>query len=112
MDKLALPAYDLLPETQEFLKQGTLKMLIGGDWVEAQSGETIDVFDPSTGEKIAEVAAGGAEEIDLAVRAARKAFEDPSHDQVRNPPLYEEGHFHRPERLPALGLRVFRRALP
>lgn len=78
MDKLALPAYDLLPETQAFLKQGTLKMLIGGDWVEAQSGETIDVFDPATGEKIIEVAAGGAEEIDLAVQAARKAFENPN----------------------------------
>ena len=50
---------------------------IGGKWVQSQSGESIDVFDPATGRKISSCAAGGPAEIDLAVKAARKAFEGP-----------------------------------
>jgi phenylacetaldehyde dehydrogenase len=51
------------------------RMLIGGEWVEARSGNTLDVYDPSTGEPIAHVPAGDAEDVDLAVAAARRAFE-------------------------------------
>lgn len=51
------------------------KMLIDGEWVNAVSGKTFDVLDPSTGERIARVAEGGKEDIDRAVKAARKAFE-------------------------------------
>jgi len=50
-------------------------MLIGGEWVAAASGKTFPVYDPSTGEEIAQVAEGGALDIDRAVRAARAAFE-------------------------------------
>ncbi|MGH8932393.1 MAG: aldehyde dehydrogenase family protein, partial [Egibacteraceae bacterium] len=52
------------------------QLFIGGQWVDAASGETFDTPDPATGEKLATVAAGGAEDIDRAVRAARKAFEE------------------------------------
>jgi phenylacetaldehyde dehydrogenase len=51
------------------------QLLIGGRWVPAASGQVLDVFDPATGEVFAQAAAGGAQDIDLAVRAARKAFE-------------------------------------
>jgi phenylacetaldehyde dehydrogenase len=51
------------------------QLLIGGRWVSAASGKTLDVFDPATGEVFAQAAAGGAEDIDLAVKAARQAFE-------------------------------------
>ena len=51
--------------------------LIGGEWVDAASGETLPVIDPSTGQQIAEIAAGGTEDVDRAVRAARAAFEGP-----------------------------------
>ncbi len=50
---------------------------IGGRWVVPGSGGTIDVHDPATGERIARIAAGGAVEVDAAVRAARTAFEGP-----------------------------------
>ncbi|RUP08003.1 aldehyde dehydrogenase family protein [Hyphomicrobium sp.] len=50
-------------------------MLIDGKWTPAQSGKTFAVYDPATGEKIADVAEGDAADIELAVRAARKAFE-------------------------------------
>lgn len=50
-------------------------MLIGGEWVQAASGETIEVEDPATGRVIGRVAAGGKTEIDRAVRAARESFD-------------------------------------
>src|SRR3984957_17013 len=50
-------------------------MLIGGKWVEAKSGKTFEVEDPATQEVIAHVPAGDKADIDLAVAAARKAFE-------------------------------------
>jgi len=51
------------------------RMLLGGDWVEAASGETFPSYDPATGEVLAEVPSAGAEDVDTAVRAARSAFE-------------------------------------
>ena len=51
------------------------KMLIDGKWVAASSGKTFDVKNPATGTTIARVAEGDKEDIDLAVRAARRAFE-------------------------------------
>jgi phenylacetaldehyde dehydrogenase len=51
------------------------KLLIDGQWVDAKSGKTFAVFDPSNGQQIAQVADGGAEDIDAAVMAARRAFE-------------------------------------
>lgn len=58
-----------------FLDGRTKRLLIGGAWVEAVSGETFDVHNPSTGAVIAQVARGGPEDIDRAVAAARAAFE-------------------------------------
>ncbi|WP_158810340.1 aldehyde dehydrogenase family protein [Beijerinckia sp. L45] len=50
-------------------------LLIDGKWVAAQSGKTFEVHDPATGEVIAHVAEGDKADIDLAVKAARRAFE-------------------------------------
>ncbi|MDP9187706.1 MAG: aldehyde dehydrogenase family protein [Actinomycetota bacterium] len=50
-------------------------MLIGGDWVDAASGKTFEVYDPASGEVLANVAQGGSEDIDRAVKTARAAFE-------------------------------------
>jgi phenylacetaldehyde dehydrogenase len=53
----------------------TRKMLINGKWVEAASGKTFSTFNPATGEVLAQVAEGDRTDIDLAVKAARAAFE-------------------------------------
>jgi phenylacetaldehyde dehydrogenase len=53
----------------------THRLFIGGEWVDAETGQTIDVINPATGLVIAKVQAGGAGDIDKAVKAARKAFE-------------------------------------
>jgi acyl-CoA reductase-like NAD-dependent aldehyde dehydrogenase len=62
-------------EVARFLKDQPKKLFIGGRWVEAASGKTFATIDPSTGEVLAQVAEGGAEDIDRAVAAARKAHE-------------------------------------
>ena len=49
--------------------------LINGRWVGAASGKTFDVFNPADGSRIARVAEGGAEDINRAVAAARRAFD-------------------------------------
>lgn len=51
-------------------------MLIDGQWVQSISGDTLDVLDPSAGERIAAVPAGTSEDVDLAVAAARRAFDE------------------------------------
>ncbi len=51
------------------------QMLIGGKWCDSVSGETFATYHPATEEKIADIARGNAQDVDLAVKAARQAFE-------------------------------------
>jgi len=51
------------------------KLIIGGEAVDAASGETYTTINPATEEPICEVAKAGPEDVDRAVRAARAAFE-------------------------------------
>ena len=62
-------------EVARFLREQPKKLFIGGKWGESASGKTFATLNPSTGEVLAQVAEGGAEDIDRAVGAARKAFE-------------------------------------
>ena len=50
--------------------------LIDGKWQPAKSGKTFDTINPATEEVIAKVAEGDAADVDLAVKAAREAFEN------------------------------------
>jgi aldehyde dehydrogenase (NAD+) len=57
---------------------GQLKrMLIDGEWVRAASGKTFESRNPATGDLLAIIAEGDAEDINRAVAAARRAFEGP-----------------------------------
>ena len=60
--------------TREFLGRGPGRHLIGGEWVESADGRRFETLDPATGEVIAEVAQGGAEDAARAVAAARAAL--------------------------------------
>ena len=66
----------ILPETQVFLARPH-KLLIDGEWVDGVAGETMETRDPATGLAIARFAVGGAADVDLAVSAARRAFDGP-----------------------------------
>lgn len=51
---------------------GLQRLYIGGEYVDATSGETFDTFDPATGEKLATVQQASAADIDRAVESARE----------------------------------------
>ncbi len=61
-----------MTETLEQVR--TYQQFIGGEWVDAASGETLEVENPATGETIARVPASADEDVDRAVNAADKAF--------------------------------------
>jgi phenylacetaldehyde dehydrogenase len=52
------------------------QLFINGQWADAASGKTFETPNPATGAALASVAEGDAADIDRAVRAARKAFDD------------------------------------
>ena len=52
------------------------QLFINGQWTEATSGKTFETPNPATGATLASVAEGDAEDINRAVQAARKAFDD------------------------------------
>jgi len=51
------------------------QMLIDGKWVDAVSGKTFETLNPATGQVIARVAEGDKADVDKAVKAARRAFD-------------------------------------
>src|SRR6202521_1990834 len=52
------------------------EMFIGGRWVPGEGREVQEIVNPATGKVIAEVPKGTEEDVDLAVRAARDAYDD------------------------------------
>jgi aldehyde dehydrogenase (NAD+) len=62
--------------SKEELKIKPGKLFINGEWVDSVSGKTFDTLNPATEEILTSVAEGDKADIDLAVAAARKAFEE------------------------------------
>ena len=56
-------------------KVSNQKLFINGKWVNSVSGKTFATLNPSTGQEICQVAEADSADVDLAVKAARKAFE-------------------------------------
>jgi 1-pyrroline dehydrogenase len=52
------------------------KLFIGGAWVDPAAGETEQDIDPATTDPVAEVAVGSKEDVERAVKAAKKAYEE------------------------------------
>ena len=69
-------AVKIEPSVDRFVKAPVRKMLIDGEWVEAASGKTFETVNPAERRELARVAEGDAEDVDRAVAAARKAFDD------------------------------------
>jgi aldehyde dehydrogenase (NAD+) len=68
---------DISSDAKNFFARRKFGLLIDGHEMESASGKTIETRDPSTGEVLGYIAAGNAEDVDRAVRAARAAFEGP-----------------------------------
>nr|WP_323848763.1 aldehyde dehydrogenase family protein [Mycolicibacterium mucogenicum] len=66
---------DLDPRTADFISRPQ-QMYIDGQWVESASGRRFDTVDPATEQVITTVPHSDAEDVDRAVLAARRAFED------------------------------------
>src|SRR5207302_10299512 len=63
------------PSTPKPPKVKDRPMFVGGKWVDSVSGKTFPTLNPANGETICQVAEGDKADVDLAVKAARKAFE-------------------------------------
>lgn len=70
-----MPLQPLLPATEAFLRASPKKMIVGGKQVPSLSGKTYEAVNPSDGSVLTEVYAGGAEDVDRAVVAARAALQ-------------------------------------
>ena len=69
--------YAPAPESRDVVSlQERYGLFVGGEFVEPRSGEYFRTIDPAREEVLAEVAQAGPEDVDLAVRAARDAFEN------------------------------------
>jgi aldehyde dehydrogenase (NAD+) len=66
----------VLKEKVEKFLIGKKKLFINGEFIESKSQKTFETYNPSTGEILANVYEAGKEDIDLAVKAARKAFDE------------------------------------
>ncbi len=69
----AAPAATIKPKD---VKLGPTKMLIGGEWVAAQSGKTFETVNPVTEEVIARVPDADEHDVNRAVASARRAFDE------------------------------------
>lgn len=54
--------------------QPATRLFVGGEWVDAASGESFEVFNPATGKRLIDAAQAGEADVDRAVTAARKAL--------------------------------------
>src|SRR4030081_172564 len=71
---IAISPFQIDPRVADYIEKPR-KMLINGKWVNAVSGKTFPSYNPATGEVLAQVAEGDREDINQAVKAARKAFD-------------------------------------
>jgi len=71
-----IAAYPLSAQTREFFRTTRFGHFIDGETLESSSGKTLPVYEPATGLAFAEVPAGTAADVDLAVRSARLAYAD------------------------------------
>lgn len=72
MDQLV---FGLREKVEAFLT-GTKKLYINGEFVDSLSEKTFETYNPATGEVLATVAEAGPADIDRAVKAARKSFDE------------------------------------
>src|SRR5438093_7669958 len=75
-DKRMATAVQTKPRTVKPPKVKDQPLFVGGKWLDSASGKTFETINPATGEVICQVAEGGKADVDKAVKAARKAFEE------------------------------------
>jgi acyl-CoA reductase-like NAD-dependent aldehyde dehydrogenase len=74
-DSSSLP--EALGDAARGFLAGELRLVVGSERLAAADGRTFATFDPATGRELAQVPFAGARDVELAVAAARAAFEGP-----------------------------------
>ena len=87
-----LDHYGVSDTTRRFLAKPQ-RMFIDGAWVESANGAAFDIFEPSTGGLIGHAPSGTTEDLDRAVRAARRQFDGGEWRRLK--PLERERLLHR-----------------
>src|SRR5271154_1534675 len=88
-----LDSYPLSAATRDFLQRPVFGHVIGGEAVPSDSGETNEVFDPSSGILIGHGAVGSTSDVDRAVKLAIEAYNDGRWRDLR--PSEKEKRLHR-----------------
>lgn len=71
-----ISAYPLSSQTRQFFASTRFGHVIDGEMIDARGGQTLPIHEPATGVEFARVAAGTREDVDQAVRSARRAYDD------------------------------------
>lgn len=71
-----ISGYPLSSQTRQFFASTRFGHVIDGEMIDARGGQTIPIHEPATGVEFAQVAAGTREDVDQAVRSARRAYDD------------------------------------
>ena len=66
---------DYSTSAKDFLQRRPA-LFVDNEWIRSSSGADIPVVDPSSGDVVASIAESTSREVDLAVSAARRAFDD------------------------------------
>ena len=78
---MSVPEFQASAEAMAFI-QSEHKCLIGEQWLTAADGRTLPVYNPATGEHIATIPSADKTEVDMAVAAARQAFDDSAWSRI------------------------------
>ena len=68
---------------QNPLTETLYKNFIGGEWLEAEGGKTIETHNPANGEKLADIAESSRADVEKAVEAANEAFKSYSQSSIQ-----------------------------
>lgn len=74
--------FAVLPAVEQFLQQEH-RLWIGGRWEGASSEQTMALFNPASAQELCRVQRGTAADVDRAVQAARRTFDDSSWSRMR-----------------------------
>ena len=78
---MSVSEFQASAEAMAFI-QSEHKCLVGEQWLAAADGRTLPVYNPATGERIATVPCADKAEVDMAVAAARQAFDDSAWSRI------------------------------
>ena len=69
-----MSSYKISSKAEGFLSKGRFGLYIDNEWKDASSAETIDIVNPNTEERIAEISVASEQDVEAAITSSKKAF--------------------------------------